>query len=184
ILIFFLFGYAARPYFSAKGTVTMLDIGQGDAFIIELPYRRGTFMIDAGAHFSFVDMQPTDSVYKQIIQPYLKYKWIHRLDAVFLTHGDIDHIGSLSFMMEDNVTDTIYVSEYFSPDKESDNINIHRLQSGELVEINGHPFMVLSPIRDKMSPNENSLVLYTELGGQNWLFTGDITKEEERELLQ
>src|SRR5690625_2691189 len=40
---------AIRPYFSPVGTVTMLDIGQGDAIVIELPYRKGVFMIDAGS---------------------------------------------------------------------------------------------------------------------------------------
>src|SRR5699024_10154089 len=32
---------AVRPYLSPVGRVTMLDIGQGDAYVIELPYRKG-----------------------------------------------------------------------------------------------------------------------------------------------
>src|SRR5699024_827179 len=69
-----------RPYFSPVGKVTMLDIGQGDAFIVELPYRRGVFLIDAGASFSFPDFIPTDRVYKQIIRPYLYGNSIHKID--------------------------------------------------------------------------------------------------------
>src|SRR5690625_3179384 len=41
-----------QPYLSEKGRVTMLDIGQGDAFVIQLPYRKGVILIDAGASFS------------------------------------------------------------------------------------------------------------------------------------
>src|SRR5699024_8762878 len=36
-----------RPYFSPYGSVTMFDVGQGDAIIIEYPYRKSVVMIDA-----------------------------------------------------------------------------------------------------------------------------------------
>src|SRR5699024_9869285 len=47
----------------------------------------------------------------------------------------------------------------------------------------GQHFAILSPQHDKHSENENSLVLYTELGGAKWLFTGDIDKQTEREII-
>src|SRR5699024_12292301 len=50
-----------RPYFSPLGSVTMLDIGQGDSFIIELPYRIGVILIYAGAPFYLFDMELTIS---------------------------------------------------------------------------------------------------------------------------
>src|SRR5699024_9998388 len=53
-----------HPYFSPIGSVTMLDIGQGDAFILELPERKGVFFFDAGAQFSFKDFEATDHVYQ------------------------------------------------------------------------------------------------------------------------
>src|SRR5699024_10995843 len=37
---------ALRPYISPYGRVTMLDIGQGDAFIIAMPCRRGVYFYD------------------------------------------------------------------------------------------------------------------------------------------
>src|SRR5699024_3029955 len=37
--------------------------------------------------------------------------------------------------------------------------------------------------KDYRTPNENSLVLYTELGGMSWLFTGDAGKETEKAIL-
>src|SRR5699024_623311 len=36
-----------KPYLSPYGEITMLDIGQGDAIILELPHRKGVFFIDA-----------------------------------------------------------------------------------------------------------------------------------------
>lgn len=189
-LVFLLIGYASIPYFSPKGYVTMLDIGQGDAFVIELPYRKAVFMIDAGSSFSFEDMEPSKSVYKQIIQPYLRHRGIHRLNAVFLTHEDIDHTGSLGFMIDDDVVDTIYVSAYYSQTNAifskaiEDGITIERIEAGDIIDIENQQLTALAPIRDKQDENMNSLVLYTVFGGDSWLFTGDIGKEEERELIK
>src|SRR5699024_1560993 len=72
---------AIRPYFSPVGTVTMLDIGQGDAIVIELPYRKGVFMIDAGSRVTF-DEALSDREYEQIIKPYLDYRGIQKIDVI------------------------------------------------------------------------------------------------------
>ncbi len=189
-IAFLLMAYALIPYVSDEGAVTMLDIGQGDAFIIELPYRRGVFMIDAGAKFSFEDRQATASNYERIIKPYLRSKGIHHIDALFLTHEDIDHMGSLPFMLEDGIVKTIYVSNYFIfPDDLSEKMDegkipVYRVAARDVIDVNGQLFAVLAPLQDKNSANENSLVLYTEIGGKSWLFTGDIGKDEELEIVR
>lgn len=188
MLTFLLTGYAAAPYFSDKGAVTMIDIGQGDSFIIELPNREGTIMIDAGARFSFEDFEATSSVYERILKPYLRANGIYQIDALFLTHEDLDHIGSVGFMMEDDLLEKIYISNYFEvPDEffeigRRKEVSIERLQVGEIVDVNNQLFTVVSPFRDKQSPNENSLVLHTIIGGKSWLFTGDIGVEEELDI--
>lgn len=190
LLILLLTGYASAPYFSDKGYVTMLDIGQGDAFVIELPYRRGVVMIDAGASFSFEDMEPSNSVYKNIIRSYLQTRGIHQLDALFITHEDLDHMGSVEFMIENRLVKTIIVSEFYEFSEgllkkiNESNVSIQRVVAGTSVDSNNQLFTVLGPLSDKQKVNENSLVLYTELGGKRWLFTGDISKEEERELVR
>ncbi|MBY7143327.1 DNA internalization-related competence protein ComEC/Rec2 [Virgibacillus sp. NKC19-3] len=180
---------AVRPYFSPVGTVTMLDMGQGDAFVIELPYRQGVIFSDAGARFSFEDMEPSDSVYKQIIKPYLYARGINKIDAIFLSHEDMDHIGSVPFMIEEMNVEKVIISNFYelsqgTPELVDDNdVQIQRVERNEMVEINGQAFYVLAPIKDQLSPNENSLVLYTALGGKYWLFTGDIGKSEEKEII-
>lgn len=190
LLTLVLTGYAAAPYFSAKGTVTMLDIGQGDAFIIELPYREGVIMIDAGASFSFTDMEPSPTVYERIIKPYMRSRGIHEIDALFLSHEDLDHFGSLEFMIDDGVVKEVYVSDYyvFEPklmQKLMDHqVPLQRIEVGSTINIQGQPFSVVSPVVDKQDANENSLVLYTEIGGRSWLFTGDISEAEELEIIK
>jgi competence protein ComEC len=180
-----LFGYASLPYFSDEGRVTMLDIGQGDAFILELPYRKGTIMIDAGARFSFEDMEASPSVYQRIIRPYLRANGIHEIDVLFLTHEDTDHIGSAAFMIEDGIVNELAVSSFFEvPQELEGDLPVYRIQAGEVLQIEDQLFTALAPVSDKQAANENSLVLYTELGGITWLFTGDIGVEEEKEIIQ
>src|SRR5699024_3215051 len=102
---------ALRPYISPYGRVTMLDIGQGDAFIIEMPYRKGGYFYDAGARFSYDTMEASDNVYRQVIQPYLKGQGIQEIDAIFISHEHLDHDGSVSFIQEDFIVHNIITSE-------------------------------------------------------------------------
>lgn len=61
---------AAKPYFQEEGIVTMFDMGQGDAILVEAARREAVVMIDAGSAFHFEDMEPTRGVYKNIIRAY------------------------------------------------------------------------------------------------------------------
>lgn len=189
-ICFLLMLVGAKPYFSQTGVVTMLDIGQGDAFVIELPYRKGVIMIDAGSGFSFDDMEASDRIYKQIIRPFFYSRGIRGIDAIIMTHEDIDHIGSVSFILDEMEVDHLLVSNYFNSEtlkgimKGNSVPEIHSMERDDVFTIGDQVFHVLAPAEDRGSTNENSLVIHTELGGKNWLFTGDIGKNEETELIQ
>ncbi|WP_200411346.1 DNA internalization-related competence protein ComEC/Rec2 [Virgibacillus salexigens] len=177
---------ASRPYFSPWGSVTMLDVGQGDAFVIEMPYRKGVIMIDAGATFSFNDQKATNSVFKQVIKPFLHAKGISSIDTIFISHEDTDHMGSIPFILHDFTVKSIIISDFYDQGNlpvSNSKINLYRVKRGDTIKMKNLVFHVLSPTNDKSSPNENSLVLYTELGGKKWLFTGDISKDEEAEII-
>lgn len=179
-----------RPYFSPYGSVTMLDIGQGDAFVIELPYRKGVIFMDAGSTFSFIDHEPSDRVYKQIIKPYLHSQGIQEIDTIFISHKHIDHMGSVDFLIEDFDTKQIVISDYYKLNNEveknwnENGVKLRRVQGGERVIINNVIFNILSPFSNIISENDNSLVALAELGGKSWLFTGDIENDAEKELIK
>lgn len=178
----------SKPYASNEGRVTMLDIGQGDAFIIELPYRKGVFMIDAGAIIPFSERGLNDRVYKQVIKPYLMGRGINKIDTIFITHQDSDHDGSVPFVVNDFAVDEIIVHHYYDTEQLLSNlnksVNVTTLSCGENVKRSNFHVYVLSPCEDKQDENENSLVLFTQLGGLNWLFTGDIGERTEKELME
>lgn len=188
-LICVLLSPALKYYISPVGTVTMLDIGQGDAFLIELPYRKGVIFIDVGATVSFPDFEPTDFEYNSIIQPYLNKRSIYEIDAVFLSHEHADHFGSLPYLINDKDVKVIFTSHFFRWENDLKTIlkrrdvQIEKVQFNEKVTINGHQFFVLAPEYDLNDANNNSLVLYTKIGPKSWLFTGDVEERAERQLI-
>lgn len=190
LLTMLLIGLVLRPYLSPIGTVTMLDMGQGDAFVIELPYRRGVFFMDAGAGFSFTDFEPSNKVYKHIIKPYLYSRGITEIDAIIISHEDLDHMGSVDFLVEDMKVDQVIISNYYELAVEQEilwerqGVQIIRVNAGKSFMLNNQQFDVLGPVVDQQSANENSLILYTAFGDVGWLFTGDIDKATERALVQ
>src|SRR5699024_7797071 len=149
----------------------MLDIGQGDAIVIELPYRKGVFMIDAGATFSFTDQEVSEKEFTHIIKPYLYSRGIQKLDALIISHEHLDHIGSAPFIIEYFDVDHYVVSHLYElNDKEKQviiehDVELHRLQAFDELMINHQHFFVVSPVKDYQDKNENSLAVMTELGG-------------------
>ncbi|WP_042146029.1 DNA internalization-related competence protein ComEC/Rec2 [Paucisalibacillus sp. EB02] len=188
ILTGLLFSLVIRPFLSPYGTVTMLDIGQGDAIVIEFPYRKGVVLVDTGANFSFDDFEPSDSNYSRIIKPFLQYQGINKIDVVFISHEDIDHVGSITYLLEEFKVEKIITSKFFVYDHlfeslEPNGPGILQVEAGQSLDIKGNRFMVLSPWVDKKNSNENSLVLQINLGNLSWLFTGDIHVNNEQEIL-
>lgn len=72
-------------------TVTMLDVGQGDAIFIRGP-EGNTYLIDGGS-------SDVEQLGKYRIEPFLKSQGVGELDYVFLTHGDTDHCNGIKEML-------------------------------------------------------------------------------------
>lgn len=72
--------------------VTFLDVGQGDACVIELPDGQ-TVLIDAGAAYDTLDLG------RAVVAPYLWDRGITRLDHVIATHPQLDHVGGLPWII-------------------------------------------------------------------------------------
>ncbi|WP_343837147.1 DNA internalization-related competence protein ComEC/Rec2 [Salinibacillus aidingensis] len=190
LLIVLLIVVQLQPYLDSKGTVTMLDVGQGDTIVIELPYREGVVMIDAAKEMSLNksdEKNPGNPTAEYAIKPYLWSKGITTIDHLIVTHFDQDHFGSYTYLQKHFNIDQLYTNpdfEEFLPAQPS--LNPHILTKGMKLMIDDYIFHVLSPHDEGTSPldqNNRSIVLYTKLGDRTWLFTGDIGSETEREII-
>jgi len=74
--------------------IAVLDVGQGDAIVVEGPDRRAV-LVDAGAGGPY-RLDAGD----RVVAPYLWNRGILRLAAAVVTHPDIDHAGGMVTIRE------------------------------------------------------------------------------------
>src|SRR5699024_733287 len=112
-----------------------------------------------------------DKVYKQTIKPYLYSKGIHSIDAIFISHEDMDHMGSVDYLVDEFSVKNIYISPFYKLSEESahiwseNKVNVNLVEKDHQITLYNTSFNVLSPFRDTESDNEKSLVIDTEIGG-------------------
>ncbi|UFT97836.1 DNA internalization-related competence protein ComEC/Rec2 [Radiobacillus kanasensis] len=187
IFVLLLVIHSMLPYLNPKGTLTMLDIGQGDCFVLELPYRQGVIIIDAAGKRTITN-EVTDQTFTQVIRPFLQAKGIRTIDAIIISHNDLDHVGSVPFLLQHFNVKSIWTSPFFELEPALKNglqkqkIQVKSVEKGEVFYIQGQSFYTFHPDKDLGEKNRNSLVLFFELGGLDWLFTGDIGVEEEKKI--
>ncbi|WP_274517238.1 MBL fold metallo-hydrolase [Lysinibacillus boronitolerans] len=97
------------PMLYNETKITFLNVGQGDSIVIELPFRRAVYVIDAGGvlRFEQESWKKADSPYevgKQVVVPFLKGKGIRTIDIFIASHADADHIeGAEEVLQEINI---------------------------------------------------------------------------------
>lgn len=94
ILFFFSIFLVVIPQHFSKGQleITMLDVGQGDGIFLRGPLGT-TYLIDGGS-------SDVKNVGKYRIEPFLKAKGVEKLDYIFISHGDLDHLSGIDEMLE------------------------------------------------------------------------------------
>ncbi len=182
--------------------VVTLDVGQGDAAIVRFPDNR-TLLIDGGIRHTYYDekkQEMTDyDVGERIIEPYLDYYGIRKLDAVVLTHPDLDHGGGLGYILENfevsrllGISDTVLDSQTHRRLRaiaEARNIPYAFPYAGEIALTPTATLNLLHPIdaasTDLLDADQNndSLVIKLSYGEVDVLFTGDIGKAAETRLI-
>ncbi|MYL37235.1 DNA internalization-related competence protein ComEC/Rec2 [Halobacillus litoralis] len=172
--------YASLPYLSPEGTVTMLDIGQGDSFVIELPYRKGVWMIDAAGPPPYMEDETRTA--KTVIVPFLKSRGIDTIDTILITHEDSDHNGSVPYLIDQLDVGNVVTSPFYPVQYKG--VKQREASAGDHLKTDGLSMRVLHPAENTGDANDNSLVVTFDLGGKSWMFTGDISVPVEKQLLQ
>ncbi len=84
-----------------KLNVFMIDVGQGDTFLVKFPNGK-TALIDAGEANPFVDNG------ERVIIPLLDYLGIDKIDYGFISHLDLDHYGGFVSLIYNNRINKVY----------------------------------------------------------------------------
>ncbi|MRX71331.1 DNA internalization-related competence protein ComEC/Rec2 [Bacillus lacus] len=183
--------------FTNTGEIVFLDVGQGDAIFLRAPYGKGNYLIDTGGTLTFQQEEwrrknTQYSIESSTLTPFFRSKGIRKLDALILTHGDMDHMGeAVKVLNSIKVEEIIVPKDFARGELEAEllkealikNIPVKTVSRGEVLSGKYFDFYVLSPEVSSDSKNNDSLVLYTAAGGKRWLFTGDLENEGEKELM-
>ena len=160
-------------------TVTWLDVGQGDAAVIQCGGQ--SMLIDGG--------KPEKSSY---IYAWLQQHGLSYLDVIVATHVDADHIGGLSGALNYASVGTAYCPVTTGTTETFQSFVKYLAQrgkqitvptAGETFALGGAQVQILGPRHCAEDSNDNSIVLKVSFGATSFLFTGDAERAEEQDLL-
>jgi len=172
-------------------TATFLDVGQGDACVVELPHGR-VLVVDGGGSFD-----PKFDPGRQVIAPFLWRRGIRRIDLLVLSHPHPDHANGLATLV-----DEFSVGEVWTNGQETQQPGTvallaaaarRRVPLGQprALTLGGASIEPLWPFDDTgalatdpaRGENDNSLVVRLGWRGRSLLFAGDLEADGEAGLL-
>jgi competence protein ComEC len=182
-------GWSWHRYYREELRITFLDVGQGDAAVVELPGSQ-VMVIDGGG-FASENFDAGEA----LLAPFLWSRKIQRVDTLVLSHPQLDHYGGLAYLV-----DHFSPREFWSNGEVTQSEKFMRLQraltkSGVRARVlcREMPPMTLGKVRIQilhppcqgtaLDANNASLVLRLSYGSVDILFTGDIEAEGESVLL-
>ncbi|MFH1884048.1 MAG: MBL fold metallo-hydrolase, partial [Planctomycetota bacterium] len=173
--------------------ITCLDVGHGQAIFAQLP-GKANLLFDAGS------LHKSD-IGGRIIAPFLDYAGINKIDAIIISHNDIDHINGIPRTAEHCEVGEVYANKVFFDKAEQwsaakflndclteKGFKIKRLD--EDLNLSGSAnIKILWPNEqiaknEDLGDNDKSLVLLIEFAGTEILLCSDIEKFAQRELLR
>ena len=189
----FLFLFIHVFSFPALLEVHFINVGQGDCIFIKTPQKKNILIDGGGTPYNDYDIG------SHILIPYLRRKGIGQIDIIFLTHPDLDHLEGLIPVLEEMKVRLIIDSgaacqnetylKFISLAMEDEDINYYKTKEGDVISLNDEiDFLVLNSSSqsnyDYLTDfNNQSIVLKLRYKKTNFLFTGDIEKATEKNLL-
>jgi competence protein ComEC len=209
-----LFGYmVSATWPQTELTATFLDVGQGDATVLELP-GGGVIVIDAGMRAGGYDLGA------QVVGPYLRRHGHRHIDILVASHPHPDHFGGLKRLVEDFSVGEVWAmpiadaeasstptASRGSPRLHPDGVDgwqdfvaavvrrqiplrlPHSLRWNQvLIEplapcANSTADRCVLGTRSEWRANDNSIVLRVQFGGHTILLPGDLEQRGEHNLL-
>lgn len=171
--------FLALPPRAANGQarVTALDVGQG--LSVHLQTARHDLLFDTGRL-----MSAEANSGNRVIVPYLRASGVSRLDALVISHEDLDHAGGV-----DAVAESIEIVEVFDSLPEDsairpEGVPARRCAAGQRWEWDGVVFEMLHPAGDFSKRNDRSCVLMVSAGADKLLIAADVEAPAERALVE
>lgn len=173
-------------------TIYFIDVGQGDSTLFVTPNHK-TILIDGGG----TEFESDFDIGKQTLLPEILGQGITKIDYLLISHFDSDHVGGLLTVLESLKVKNAIISRQI---KESENykkflkivkdrkINVMIVKKDDEICIEKNlKIDVLWPKREQITDNvlnNNSIVAKVIYNNFSILFTGDIEKVAEENIIR
>ncbi len=163
-------------------SVTAFDVGQGMALLVETERHR--LLYDAGPQYG-----PGADAAGRILLPYLRGRGIGTLDALVVSHSDVDHAGGARTLLEGVSVAQVHSSLSAGHPVVQAARRHSRCGAGQAWSWDGVRFELLGPTpqsyeQDGLKANARSCVLRVSSAGKAMLLAADIEAAQEVQLLQ
>ncbi|MBU1093847.1 MAG: ComEC/Rec2 family competence protein [Firmicutes bacterium] len=162
ILLLFFF-YIFDVSLNQEINLYMIDVGQGDSFLLESP--SCNILIDS---------------YQNVLS-LMNDLGIYHLDYMILTHSDNDHVEEAQEIIDHVKVNQVIINPYNTYD--ITHKKIVKVKSDDSLRCGLLSIQFLGPIKQYEDLNNNALVFKIFIGNQSFLFTGDIESKAEQDLV-
>ena len=172
--------------------IYFIDVGQGDSTLI-ITENKKNILIDGGGNVT----NKNYDIGENILLPYLLDRGITKIDYLFVSHFDFDHVGGLYEIIDKLNVDNIIIpknkniseeEKEFTKKAKEKHIKIYRLCQNDKIYIDKNTKIdILSPLNEEIEENyinNNCLVFKFTYNNFSMLFTGDIEEIAEKEILK
>ena len=176
---------ANQPALPSEGnlSVTYIDVGQGDSSLIITPNGK-SILIDSGEYTA-----------EEAVKQVLNDNNIEKIDVLIGTHPHSDHIGAMSYIVQDYDIGKIYLPRASSNTKtyeqllesiKNKGLKVTAAKAGTEIPLEDNISAVfVAPNSSEYSDlNNYSAVLKLTYGDTSFLFTGDAEELSESEMLE
>lgn len=170
--------------------IHFIDVGQGDSTLIVTPTNK-KILIDSGGSKS----SETFDVGESTLVPYLLNRGVDTLDYIIISHFDADHCNGFIAVLDKIKVKKVIISKQAELCNEYEtiiniikekNIPVQIVKKGDKIQFDKFVYIhILYPTEKlKFSDiNNNSIVCKLIYGNFSMLFTGDIEKEAEEDII-
>ena len=184
---FLIIAYKPREF-----SINMLDIGQGDCFVVN-DGNNDIYISDCGS-------TTVQNVGKTRLLPFLKSKGWGKVDTIFISHMDKDHVNGVNDLLKcaEITIGRIIISASYTSDKlncaeleelkelaKMRDIKLFYMKKGDEIVGKDISFRCIYPTgeEDIEDQNEASIVMRMDYKGLSMLFTGDIAGSTEEKII-
>ncbi len=173
--------------------LTCLDVGHGQAILAQLP-GQVNILFDAGSLY-------IHDIGRRAVAPFFDYSGISKIDAIIISHNDVDHINGIPEIVEHcnvgqiyandaflSTSDTWGTAEYLRKDMREKGFDIESV--GQALNFDSSTnIRILWPDETasqftELSDNDSSLVCLIEFADRRILLCSDIEELAQAELLR